>query len=166
MAEQFVRGGDLAFRRQICDFNSKHRLSSYNSPNLGTAPRPRGKIEGEFLLRYKTRETIADAVHLIIPWGSVVAIFGFMYLMTVQLAGRTTLAQIGLNIMGELKLPQLLAYGFGVGGVGYGISERRLRRKKTQEMAEHNAGLEMIIDRKRTSSGLTPKGTTKPEDRI
>ena len=105
-------------------------------------------------------------VHLIIPWGAVVAIFGFMYLMTVQLAGKTSLAQIGLNIMGELRLPQVLAYGLGVGGLGYGLAERRLRHKKTQEMAEHNAKLEATIDRDRTSSGLTRRGTTRPEDRI
>jgi hypothetical protein len=135
-------------------------------PDLGTAPRPRSKIEGEFLLRYKSREIVADVVHLIIPWGSLVAIFGFMYLMTVQLAGKTTLAQIGLNIMGELRLPQILAYGFGIGGVGYGLAERRLRHKKTQEMAEHSARLEARIDPNRTSSGLTRRGTTRPEDRI
>jgi hypothetical protein len=76
---------------------------------LGTAPRPRSKVEGEFYLRYKTREIIADAVHLIIPYGAFVAIFWFVYLMTKQLAGRTSLAQLVVSIIGELKLPQMTA---------------------------------------------------------
>jgi hypothetical protein len=132
----------------------------------GPQPRPRGKAEAEFLLRHRRLEIWADAVHLIIPWGSLVLIFLFGYLGLEQLAGRITLAKIGISILGDLKLPQVLSYLFGAGGVSYGVNEARLRRKKTQEMSSHITNLEKVLDSKRTSSGLTTRGTTRPEDRI
>ena len=108
----------------------------------------------------------ADAVHLIFPWGSLVAIAVFVYLSVLQLAGKITFAQIGLSVLGDFKVPDGIFALFGLSGVSYGLKERRLRRQKTEEMASHIEHLEKIIDPKRTSSGLTPKGTTRPEDKI
>lgn len=107
---------------------------------------------------------ISGAVQLAIPWGSAVLIFGFLYLMVSRLAGQATLAQIGIGFMGDIRLPDALAYAFGGGGLLYGFNERRLRHKKTETMAQHSADLEKLLDSKRTSSSLSPKGTTKKED--
>jgi len=135
---------------------------------VGTPPPPRvrSKAEAEFLVRFKKLDILADAVHLIVPWGSLVAVFWFTYLMVAQLAGKATLADIGIKVMGDIKLPQVLAYLFGVSGVGYGMSERRLRRKKVEHMGGHIKALEEALDPTRSSSGLTRRGTTRPEDRI
>lgn len=86
--------------------------------------------------------------------------------MVDRVAGTTTFADIGVKIMADIKLPQILAYGFGVGGLGYGINERRLRHKKIEHMGDHIKEIEAALDAKRSSSGLTKAGTTRPEDRI
>jgi len=119
----------------------------------------------EFLLRWKRLDIIADAIHLGLPWGCLVAIFVLLYLGVSRLAGQTTFAQIGMSFIGDIRVSDAVAYVFGGSGFFYGLNERRLRHKKTERLAAHAQELEKIIDPKRTSSGLTPKGTTRPEDK-
>ena len=133
---------------------------------MGTAPQvklPNPK-QAEFILRYKRLDIVADAVHLFVPWGSLVAIFVFIYLMVTKLAGHATMAQVGVSFLGEMRLPSAVAYLFGGSGLAYGVSERRLRHKKTSGLASYMTALEHRIDPQRTSSNLTTHGTTRPED--
>jgi hypothetical protein len=136
------------------------------TPRLPPPPRIRSKLEGDYLVKFRKLDILADAVHLAFPWLSLVAIFFFTYLMVVQLAGKTTLAEFGVKVLADIKLPQVLAYLFGVGGLGYGIGERHLRHKKVAHMEGHIKTLEAAFDPSRSSSGLTRKGTTRPEDKI
>lgn len=87
-----------------------------------------------------------------------------MYLMVSKLSGQMTMAQIGLSFLGEMRLPSALAYLFGGSGFAYGLNERRLRHKKTSGLASYMSALEQRIDPQRTSSNLTTRGTTRPED--
>jgi len=119
----------------------------------------------DFLLRYKRLDIIADVIHLGLPWGSLVAIAVLFYLSVSRLAGQTTLAQIGMSFIGDIRVSDAVAYIFGGSGFLYGLNERRLRHKKTERLASHAIELEKMLDPKRTSSGLTPKGTTRPEDK-
>lgn len=131
---------------------------------MGSAPQPRNKAEGEYFLRYKKWDIVADAVHLIIPWGSFIAIFVLLYLMVDRLAGKMTLADIGMSVKADVKVSDVVAYIFGGCGTLYGYKERRLRHKKTEELAAYASQLEASIDPNRTSSKLTKKGTTRPGD--
>ncbi|HEY6351133.1 MAG TPA: hypothetical protein VI636_17145 [Candidatus Angelobacter sp.] len=115
----------------------------------------------ELLLRFRRLDIVADAVRLLIPWGSAVAIVGLLAFMVSRLAGKMTLAQIGMSFFGDIRVSQAVAYMFGILGGGYGLLERRLRHRKTKNMAGHMAELEKKIDPGRTSSGLDPKGTTR-----
>jgi hypothetical protein len=98
-------------------------------------------------------------------WFSLVGISAFFYLSTRSLAGHYTFADIGIKVIGDFKVSEALSYLFGAGGVGYGLRERALRRKTTDRFAERVAALETKIDPNRTSSHLTRRGTTNPEDR-
>jgi hypothetical protein len=138
----------------------------YNPPILGTRPQPRGSKEAEFVLRYKKLEIVADAVHLIFPWGSLVAIFWLLHLMVDQLAGRVTMAQLGMSFMGSIRVPDAVLLVFGGSAGGWAFRERNLRRKKIAEMSDHIQHLESLVDSNRTTSGLTRRGTTRPEDKI
>jgi hypothetical protein len=129
-------------------------------------PLPKSKKEADFQLRHKKLEIVADAVHLFIPWASLVAIFVLAYLTVDKLAGKTTMAQLGMNFVGSIRIPDAVAFLFGGAGGGLAFRERNLRHKKTAEMAAHTQRLEAIIDSRRTTSGLTPHGTTRPEDRL
>jgi hypothetical protein len=115
----------------------------------------------EFQLRFKRLDIIADAIRLGIPWCSLIAIAALVAFSVSRLAGKTTLAQIGLTFLGDMRISQAVAYIFGLAGGGYGLFERRLRHKKTKSMAEYSAELERRLDPGRTSSGLTRAGTTQ-----
>jgi hypothetical protein len=129
-------------------------------------PQPRSKKEADFFLRYKRLEIMADAVHLFFPWASLVAIFISVYFMVDRLAGQTTMAQVGVNVVGNIRISDAVAYIFGGSSGAWALRERQLRRKKTAEMAQHTQRLEALLDPTRTTSGLTQSGTTRPEDKI
>lgn len=133
---------------------------------MTTASTAQQDTSAEALIRFKKWEIVADAIHLGIPWGSLVIIAGFVAYMVSQLSGKTTLAQIGMSFVGSIKISDAVAYMFGAVSFGYGLNERRLRHKKTASMASYSAQLEAKIDPERTSSGLTPKGTTRKEDKL
>lgn len=50
------------------------------------------------------------------------------------------------------------AYVLGAGGTGYGLLQRRLRKRKVAELGARIKVLEKVIDPKRTTSGLSPDG--------
>jgi hypothetical protein len=125
----------------------------------------RNKDEAEYYFRARRFDVIDAAVRLVIPWGSLVAIAFWVHGDVVALAGKQTLAQIGLSFMGDIRISDAVAYIFGATGVVYGISERTLRRKNIARLAEENRSLEKKIDPLRSSSNLTRRGTTRPEDK-
>jgi hypothetical protein len=102
-------------------------------------------------------------VQSLIMWGALVWICYFVYLSILALAGRETQANIAINLMAQLKLQYTLPYMVGTGGVAYGYFQRRLRKKRVAEMAEHISRLETHIDPNRSSSKLRPDGTTPPD---
>jgi hypothetical protein len=83
----------------------------------------------------------------------------------IAFAGRDTAATFSLSVITKLQADRWFAYLFGAGGVGYGLVERRLRRRNIKRLTKHTEELEKRIDPERTSSGLTPEGKTRPEDR-
>jgi hypothetical protein len=99
-------------------------------------------------------------------WFSLVGISAFFYLSTKSLAGHYTFADIGIKVIGDFKISEAVSYLLGAGGMGYGLRERRLRRQTTERFSQRNYALERLVDPNRTSSHLTTRGTTNPEDRI
>jgi hypothetical protein len=124
------------------------------------------KKEADFLVRSKRLDIIEVAVRLAVPWGALVAIAYWVHADIIALAGKQTLAQIGLSFMGDLKISDAVAYIFGAAGAGYGIAERTLLRKTIARLTDEGRRLEQMVDQHRTSSNLTRHGTTRPEDRI
>jgi len=57
-----------------------------------------------------------------------------------------------------------VSIGVGVIGTAYGIGERLLHRRTIAHFAPLISHYQQLIDPNRTSSGLTMRGTTKPED--
>ncbi len=133
---------------------------------MATAPQNRQDASSGAAIRLKKLDIVADAVHLAIPWGCLLGIGICIAFATSRLAGKATLAQIGMSFVGDIRVSDAVAYMFGAAGVGYGVLERRLRHKKTKSMAAYSAELETKLDPNRSSSGLTPEGTTRDEDRL
>ena len=134
---------------------------------LATQPqRKPSKAELDASVRLRLIDGIVSTVQGAVKWLSLLGIAGFVYLAIRSVAGQHTFADIGIKFIGDLKINQGLSYLFGVGGVGYGMRERRLRRKTIERLSRRNVELEKMIDPDRTSSHLTTRGTTNPEDSI
>lgn len=129
--------------------------------------RPR-KAEYDYFLGFKTRETIGTAFNSFCKYGALVAVFYFIHLMVGDLAGKETLASIGLRFLADVKTSRGVAMAvsalFGISGSVYGLRQRKLRRDDIQLRSGQISNLERSFDKKRSSSGLTPRGTTRKED--
>lgn len=101
-----------------------------------------------------------------IRWGALILIARYCYLSVYALAGRVTLADIGISVFGKVEISIAIAWIIGIGGISYGLNQRRLRRNTVERLQRRIQELEKRHDKKRTSSRLTDRGETRPEDRI
>lgn len=125
------------------------------------------QLEAE--LRLSKRQSWIDgffsALNNVIRWGTVAYIAHEIYLTVGLLAGKSTFADIGLKFFADIRVSEGVSYLLGASGVGYGLSQRKLRRKNIERLQGRIVTLEKQIDRNRTSSRLTETGETNPEDR-
>ncbi len=80
------------------------------------------------------------------------------------LAGRQTLADIGIKVLADITLSKSICFGAAGCGLAYGIAQDRLRRKTIRKKARRIKVLEEMIDPSRSSSNLMHDGRTRPED--
>jgi hypothetical protein len=90
----------------------------------------------------------------------------FVYKSVVALAGKETLASLGMSVFGNVKVSDGILYVLTGSGLVYGLGQRSLRRRTIKRLTPRSIDLERKLDPGRTSSGLTSKGTTRPEDKI
>jgi hypothetical protein len=114
--------------------------------------------------------SIASVFNTLIKYGTALGIAYCTYLTVDSLAGKTTLANVVLSLLTDMKVNEGVAYAFGIffggGGLAYGEVQRRLRRKVSRDQAHRAALREKNIDPNRSSSNLTPPGDTNPEDEL
>jgi hypothetical protein len=126
---------------------------------------PKKLDERSYRLRVKVVDLIGAAINNSIKYGSILGIAYFLQRSIVALAGRTTLADIGISFLGNLTFAQTTETILTGGSILWALKERRLRREKTEYFSDRVKKLETMIDSKRSSSHLTTQGTTRPEDR-
>lgn len=108
---------------------------------------------------------IGSAIHTVVPWTAAVLVALLFQRSVSSLAGQYTFAQIGVGFLGDFRISEAFAYIFGTGGVVYGIKRRRLHQDNVERTAQRISDLEKRLDPKRSSSRLTPRGKTRPEDK-
>jgi len=111
-------------------------------------------------------EAIAGISRDFFRWSGLVGLAFFGYKSIEALSGTTTVADIGLSLrtFASVKVSQLVAWMFGAGGVAYGLGQRRLRRDTVERLQGRIKRYETLVDPDRSSSSLTPRGETRPED--
>lgn len=124
----------------------------------------------EYELKRQRGETIYAAVVRLSKWLPITVISYFGYLSIAALAGKSTLAAFGLYLVADLKVNTVLSHlamaAFGLGGTSYGYAQRKLKQRNIERMSRKNEELEQRLDPNRSSSRLTKKGLTRPEDAI
>jgi hypothetical protein len=124
------------------------------------APLSAGARERVALLRvdrfYRTARTLIRA------GGGCFAVW-CLYLSIDSIAGKTTAFSVGLSLLWDIRL--VLAFSIAGSAVLWATAERWLRHRKVEFMQGRIRELELTIDSKRSTSGLTTKGRTNPRDR-
>lgn len=136
------------------------------------APKSRGgslsadrlQAENEFLRRGGMAEEIGKSVRVLLVCVSAVCIVYLLAHAIESLAGKQTDASILVNLLGKLEISVLLSWAVGGAGLMYGRSQNRLRKRTIERLHGRIKDLESEIDPGRTSSKLTPRGETNPED--
>lgn len=116
------------------------------------------------MFRFRVVDGIFSVIHQCIPWLGAACLAYVGYLSVEALAGQTTAASIGVNILGNLQLGNAIAWLVGASGLAYGYQQRKLRKDEIERLAERNRRLEHKIDPKRSSSELTKRGDSRKED--
>jgi hypothetical protein len=124
--------------------------------------------EIEFLRRGGWAGQIGPTIRLAL---TVACILGVAYIardaaigVAHELAGKETNANVVWNFLNDFRVSVFFGWGAGMAGVLYGLKERHLRKKTVERLAKRVAELESRHDRNRSSSQLTPRGDTNPED--
>lgn len=123
------------------------------------------RAENQLLKRGNRSNAWASIFNNLIRWGGLVLLARYGYLAIEAIAGKTTNAEIFVGILGKENFPILLSSLLGFLGMLYGYYERALRRSTVERLQQRNVFLEATIDPRRSSSKLTPRGDTRPEDR-
>jgi len=124
------------------------------------------QLEAELKALRSSRTVDGTVVVLqsLLRWGGIVAIAWFTRLAVGDLAGQTTLADIGIDFLGKVEVSVALAWTAGAAGGYYGYRQRKLRRDTVERLQKRVKELENFIDKNRSSSQLTSRGDTRPED--
>jgi hypothetical protein len=118
----------------------------------------------DYGLSIKKVDAVLTIVRDIIKWGALVLIARYVYHSISDLAGHQTYADIGVQLLGNLKISDSLLYLLTGGSIIYGMGERRLRRKHIGRIDSLKNSLERKLNPSRTSSKLNKDGTTRPGD--
>ena len=122
--------------------------------------------ELEFVRESKKWEVGASIANNLIRYGTAAWCAFMAYLSIDALAGRRTLAWIGINVLANLKVSIVIGWFVGIAGFVYGRGQRKLRRDTIARLNGRIQDLEKSIDPGRTSSQLTERGETRPEDHL
>lgn len=135
---------------------------------MGTKNKSRAELEAEirFIKRSRIAEGVIQVSNNLIKYGALVWVFHEIYLMVESLSGKTTLADIGVSFLGGLKISIVIAWASCIAGIIYGLIQKKLRKDTVERLQTRIAKLERESDPKRSSSNLTTRGDTRPEDRV
>jgi len=119
--------------------------------------------------RYELLGQIIDGTFSLGRWAIVcvttILVFYFLRDVFLAYAGQSTLANVAISVMTDVRIEAFISYAVGGSGVLYGLRQRQLRQRNIKRLTARILVLERQKDPYRSSSGLTPRGTTRPSDR-
>jgi hypothetical protein len=131
---------------------------------MGTTPSEKPKTVDKYQLSYRIYEGIFSTIKALLKYGSIVLIVRYGYYAVLALAGKQTFADVGFRILGNVQISHNICYLVATGGILYGVGQRTMRRRHIKRVDSLKNNYERMLDPRRTSSGLTHTGQTRPED--
>lgn len=123
------------------------------------------KLELQYQFRFRLLDLASQISDRAIPIVGLVLVTYFGVFRPIHdLAGRNTQAHFGASLLADIRPTEIISYVFGLAGWIFGLNAQRLRRNVTERLAGRIADSERQRDPNRTSSGLTTRGKTPPEN--
>jgi len=122
--------------------------------------------ERRFAIRAQLLQNTFATINRIIRFGTIILCIRYVYLSIEALAGRATFSHIMIALLGNVTISRWAAWIFGAGGVVYGVRQNKLRKDTVARLAPRARKLEEQLDKRRSSSKLTERGETNPEDKL
>jgi len=141
------------------------------------------EAENRLLRTHSLGDNVSRVVHSLIKYGAYVLIAYYAIAQPIDsLSGKTTQADIKIDSATSLSVNRsdttpvgsrstnyCLIFGavslvFGFAGIAYGWKQAKLRKDVVERIQARNQTLEKKLDPKRSTSSLTPRGDTRPED--
>lgn len=97
-------------------------------------------------------------------WGGISAIAYFAFKSVDSLSGKETWANIGMQLISDLKVNRWLCYLLAGGTSLWAVGERRTRKRRVAQLSDRVIQLEKRIDPGRSSSMLPTTGDTREDD--
>lgn len=124
------------------------------------------KAELEYLYKVKQAQVVNSLGRELIKYGGLVFAARYVYLSIDSLAGKSTFAEIGLAFLARSKFYASLGWLVGICGVAFGFYCLWRMKNTIERYQGHINQLETRIDPHRSSSAITVRGNTRPEDKI
>lgn len=151
-----------------------------------TKSRAELEAENRLLRSHQYADNISKVFQALIKYGAYVLIAYFAIAKPIEsLSGKSTFADIKMDTKADVMLQSadksppsahgvsqtdycllvsISALVFGFAGVRYGRKQAKLRKDVVERIQLRNQNLEKAIDPNRSTSALTPRGDTRPED--
>lgn len=104
----------------------------------------------------------------LLKYGSISSVAYYAFRTIKELAGKNTFAELtfnsAINWIANDYMASALGLVFGFSGIYYGVREARLRKDAIERLSVYQERYERELDPKRSSSKLTTRGETRPED--
>lgn len=124
------------------------------------------EAENGFLRKGRIAEGAIQVSLALLRYGTIV-VLGYWALQGIRaIAGSSTDANIAVELLANFGVSVTLAWTVALSGGAYGLFQRHLRRNTVERLQGRIRELESIIDPQRTSSELTQRGDTRPEDKL
>lgn len=102
--------------------------------------------------RLKRFDAIFGTIRHALSMLALVTVAFFLNSSIHALAGQTTVADIGVGFLANVKVSEAVAWLFGTAGIGFGVAQGRLRRRTATRQGRRLRELEQLIDSERSSS--------------
>ncbi|NOX27851.1 MAG: hypothetical protein GXP21_06660 [Gammaproteobacteria bacterium] len=122
------------------------------------------EVDLKSLRKSRLMEGLVSITNSLIKWGAIVLLARYIYLSIDALAGNTTLADIGISFLGEVEVSVTIIVVTAVISVIYGFLQKKLRKDTVEKLQTRIIELELKIDPSRSTSNLTTRGDSRPED--
>ena len=130
-----------------------------------SAPGPRISADRRYELLGQIIDGTFSLGRLAMVCGTTSLVFYFLREVFLAYAGQSTLANVAISVVTGVRIEAAISYAIGGGGILYGLRQRQLRQRNIERLTARILVLERQNDPYRSSSGLTPRGTTRPSDR-